>query len=329
MNSTFRFFTCCIISCLVASGQKVYSQDTSAFIVKPFLLDSSFETFFTWSTFDYIYHNPNKSDYKYVKRHKSLINQEPTKKTYQQYYKLACALWDVSRVEEATKIFLEIIKSKEDFYSSTYYHSSDIPGDTTTNIYGYGSFTSNYKNYSAIYLTKIYLEQKNYSEALKYLEDAVNCYKVTYNCGTGFHMQQDEYNSLYASCYEGLDRNKEIIDLLLPGCLERADDKIIRAVKKLYSPAQIHKFLNDAEYSIICELDTFPSHSYITSYNGKPEKEKTDTLEYYSGHATIVLFDKRINIPSPDLQNGEHATKEHFIKKLIGSDFYAKLKEDI
>ena len=171
-------------------------------------------------------------------------------------------------------MFLTIVNSKEKYYASTYYHSSDIPGDKTKNIYGYGSFTSNYKNYSAIYLAKIYLEKKRFDKALQYLEGAVKKYKVTYNCGTGFHRQQEEYDFLYASCYEGLNRHKEVLDLLLPSCLDRNDEIIIAAIKKTYSQKEIQEGLQKAETSIECSLDTFPSYAYQTSnYGTKKSKD--------------------------------------------------------
>jgi tetratricopeptide (TPR) repeat protein len=261
------------------------------------------------------------------KKYKSLIEQQPTVKNHEKYFSLACSLWELEKIADAEKMFLTIVNSTEKYYATTYYHSSDITGDTTTNVYGYGSFTSNYKNYAAIYLTKIYLEQKKYEKALNFLEDAVKKYKVTYNCGTGFHRQQDEYDFLYASCYEGLSRHKDVIDLLLPSSLNRNDGIIIAAIKTTYSKTQIQEYLIKAETSIECTLDTFPSFAYQTTYSDT-KKEKTDTITYYSGRATIMLFDRQINMPVPNLENGEHLTREHFIKQFKESDFYIRLKDD-
>lgn len=327
MNLTTLNIRCFIFVCLFTSGLETYSQDTTL----KFALDTSFFTTVSLRSFqpsfNYIYRSPNKKHEQLYKSHKSIIGQQPTAKNYELYYSLACSLWELKRITEAKKMFLTIVNSKEKYYASTYYHSSDIPGDKTKNIYGYGSFTSNYKNYAAIYLTKIYLEQKKFDTALQFLDDAVKKYKVTYSCGTGFHRQQDEYDFLYASCYQGLNRHKDVIDLLLPSCLDRNDDIIIAAIKKTYSEKEIQESLQKAETSIQCSLDTFPSFAYQTTYS-ETKKEKTDTLRYFSGTAIIILFDRQINMPVPNLENGERLTREMFLKLFRESDFYIRLKGD-
>lgn len=325
MNLTTPNIKRFILVCLLTSGLKTYAQDTAL----KFTLDTSF--FKTISlgryqpSFNYIYHSPDKKDELRYKKYKSLIGQLPTLKNHELYFSLACSLWELEKTADAEKMFLTIVNSKEKYYASTYYHSSDIPGDKTKNIYGYGSFTSNYKNYAAIYLTKIYLELKKFDKALQFLEDAVKKYKVTYNCGTGFHRQQDEYDFLYASCYEGLNRHKEIIDLLLPACLDRNDEIIITALKNTYSQKEIEENLKEAEFSIKCSLDTFPSYAYQTSNYGT-KKAKTDTLKYFSGTATITLFGRQVTMPVPNLDNGERLTREMFLKLFRESDFYIRLK---
>lgn len=192
------------------------------------------------------------------------------------------------------------------------------------NIYGYGSFTSNYKNGAAIYLTKIYLEQKKFDKALCFLNEAVQKYKVTYSCGTGFHRQKDEHDFLYASCYKGLNRHMEVLDLLMPSCLDRSDDIVLASIKNIYSEKEIQDNLQKAIISINGSLDTFPSlTNQISDYGTK--KEKMDTIKYFSGSATITLFDRKINMPIPNLNNGEHLTKEQFIQLFKESDFYTRL----
>ena len=253
--------------------------------------------------------------------------KQPTKKNHETYYALACSLWALGKIRDAEKMFLAIVQSNGKFYDSTYYYSSDIPGDTTTYTYGYGSFTSNYKNYAAIYLTKISLEQKQYWKALQFLEDAVKRYKVTYTCGTGFYRQQDEYDFLYASCYNGLKRYTETIDRLLPSCLERNDQLIITALKNTYSAADIQEALQKAESSIVCTVDTFPSYGFITRNYGTAD-EKTDTISYFSGSATIYLFGREVNMLAPHLENGERVTRDMFVKYFMESAFYISLTRD-
>lgn len=314
-----------ILVCLLTRGLKTYAQDATL----KFTLDTSF--FKTISlrrfqpSFNYIYHSPDKRDEQRYKKYKSLIGQQPTSKNHEVYYSLACSLWELERIADAEKMFLAIINSQEKYYASTYYHSSDVPGDKEKNIYGYGSFTANHKNHAAVYLTKIYLAQKQFEKALQYLEDAVKKYKATYSCGTGFHRQQDEYDFLYASCYEGLNRHNEVIDLLLPSCLDRNDEIIITALKNTYSQKEIEENLKEAEASIKCSLDTFPSYAYETSNYGT-KKAKTDTIKYFSGTATITLFDRQVTVPVPNPENGERLTREMFVKFFKESEFYIRLK---
>jgi hypothetical protein len=116
-----------------------------------------------------------------------------------------------------------------------------------------------------------------------------------------------------------------VIDLLLPTCLNRHFDVIVTALKNTYSQQEIDRYLKEAEASIECSLDSFPSYSYVTHYkSGK--KGKTDTISFYSGSATMMLFDRKINMPTPLLNNGERATKELFIKLFKETPFYTKLK---
>ena len=121
---------------------------------------------FTKVIYDYaITQNPTLEDTSFIKKYAKLIASEPSKTNYHNYYLLACSLWDLNKLEEAKKMFLKIINSKASFYVNSINYSSDIPGDTTSNNYGYGSFTTNYQNYAARYLAKIYIEQKQFESA--------------------------------------------------------------------------------------------------------------------------------------------------------------------
>ena len=264
--------------------------------------------------FYFLHQSPDEKDKRRLKKYKYLLTQQPTDKNYENYYKLACSLWELNELKDAEQLFLNIINSASQQYSTTYRHSSDVPGDTITNLYGYGSYTSNYKNSAAVYLTKIYIINKQFDKAFLYLEDAVKKYPVTYTCGTGFYAQKNVYDFLYACCYEGLKKYDEVLDLLLPQCLERDDKIIVRVIKEKYKPTEIIKYLSDESVSMQCLFDTLPSNSYQTNYNKDGKVGKTDTLTYYSGSASLSLFGKTVVIPRPQLKDGEKVTKEYFIK---------------
>jgi tetratricopeptide (TPR) repeat protein len=278
--------------------------------------------------YNYINHSPQKQDHKNYALYKHLIGQQPTEKNHQNYFSLACSLWELKKNADAEKMFLDIVSSFIPSYNYTYYHSSDVAGDTTTNSYGYGSYTSNYKNPACVYLTKIYIEKKDFEKALAYLNKAVDTFPVRYTCGTGHAMQREKYDFLYAACYEGLGQYEKIIEMFLPGSLNRYSSSLTRSLKKTYSQGEINHFLNRAEMTMEFEANTVPSSFLRCTYNSN-NKETCDTINYKSGTATIDLFGQKIKIPEPVfIENGDVLTKEKFIAYFKESAFYTSLKEN-
>src|SRR5882762_11118819 len=103
-----------------------YPQDK---LIRP----SASSPFFHWQT---------ERDKSLIDTAAYLINGEPTPYTYRTYADLADALWKFSRQDEAKRMFLKILDSNESYYTSTYFHPSDVPGTRSVGLYGYGSFTS-------------------------------------------------------------------------------------------------------------------------------------------------------------------------------------------
>lgn len=301
---------------------KCFSQDTSKLILT---FDSSFYINQTFSShyfpeFNFLYHNANKEDDSIYACSRYLVNVKATSKNYKAYYNLAVALWDLNKIKSAERMLLTIVNSTAKFYNSTYYHRG-------AGIYGYGSFSTNYKNSASILLAKIYLEQKKYESALKYTQLAIHKYVTEYSCGTGFLSQKDEYDYLLASSYEGMKQYKKALNVLLPGCLTRDDKMIIRIIKKLYSPAEIVNNLEFAEKSINCTVDSLPSYSFRVKDNPDGTTTNYDSTSYYLGQAKTNLFGKLVEFPPPILNNGERATTEKFMYFLKQTDFYTYLKK--
>lgn len=317
-----------LIFCVINFATNCYSQDTPFIVYHPdtFLLkDFAFANY--QMPFSYLYQSPDEEDEQRTRKYGYLANQQPTSKNHEHYFDVACSYWHLNQLKKAEQMFLNIINSNGKYYTTTYHHSSDVPGDTTPNSYGYGSFTSNYKNYAGIYLCKIYLKQKQFDRAFKYLELATKKYKVYFTCGTGYHQQKEEYDFLYGSCYEGMKQYKKVLDLLLPECLNRNDQVTIRSIRKLYSPAQIKIFMLTAESSMTYVPDSLPSYVFQTSNSGE-ENEKTDTLVYHSGTATMNLFGKTIELQGlhPE-KSGDTFTKEDYLKRYKESTFYQELSK--
>jgi tetratricopeptide (TPR) repeat protein len=272
-----------------------------------------------------IYRTPEKKDWKAIKRNRSLIKIQPNERNYQKYFRLASSLWECEKSEMAENMFLTIFNSKDNFYTATYHHNSDIPGDTSTNSYGYGSYTSNYKHKAAIYLSKIYIEKQQFKKALYYLDEGVHTYREVYTCGTGYAIQKNEFDCLYAKTYQGLKEYDKIIELLLPDSFEYTNEILIEAIKNKYTSKEIDQELSNAEQKMEFVADTSPSYSYSTRLT--KQGEITDTTTYYAGSTKIVVFGKEIMLPVPTLENGERLTKERMVEEYRKSVLYTKLKE--
>jgi hypothetical protein len=310
MNSKSLNIKKFVLIFLLAVGLNSYSQKTKYTYV-------GFRT-------ELFIHYPQKEDQILFDTAAYLINNEPTASNYRTYYLLAAALWELKNISDSKKMFMKIINSTEPYYENTYYYSSDIPGDSTINIYGYGSYTSNYKNKACDYLAKIYIEQKKYDSAYQYLDYAVNKYKVSYSCGTGHLLQQSSYRYLYGLCYEGLEKDNELFDLLLPYCFDWENETIIRVIKNKYTKPEIRKYLRDAIQSVDCIVDKKQSSAFIISNYGE-KNEKTTEIKYYGGIGTINLFGRKIALPTPSLENREILTRQYFVNLFKKSNFYRSL----
>lgn len=310
-------------------GQLCYSQDTlnfkryivTAWSLKP--ISFSFSMASISSSYS-INHYPSKKDSLFYKENLHLITAKPTKENHENYYTMACSLWELGRLMESEKIFLKIMDSQEPYYVKTYSYSSDIPNDTTTNRYGYGSYTPNYKNYACRYLSKIYIEQNKFEQALKYIEYADKKYVVVQNCGTGYMWDRQEIDGLYALAYEGLEKYDSIINMFLPQYSDHSDGILINALKKLYTQTEINEYLKIAEQSIVCVVDTFESSYFIINNYGEEDETQTE-IKCTFGTATMSLFGKQVTLPVPNLKNGEKVSKELFVKEFKESHFYTEL----
>ena len=73
--------------------------------------------------FNYLYHSPEDNDRQNVTKYSYLKNEEPNSKNYEEFYNLARSFWELEKLADAERMFLSIISSNEEHYSTTYYHS--------------------------------------------------------------------------------------------------------------------------------------------------------------------------------------------------------------
>jgi hypothetical protein len=308
---------------LAFNSSSIYSQSASfaidtTFVSSPGIL--LFASNFTYyppvfsSRENVIDRGPYDGDTSLIQLNTQLLKRGPDYKTYETYVSMAAAFWRAGKSNTAKRMFQLIEQSKELYYTGTQFHSAE-------NTYEYGSYTSNYKNEASLHLCKIYIEEKNYPTALLYLIKADKRYRVRYNCGTGSNAYAATLNSLYVICYMGLNRYEKVIDLYLRENFYH-DKEFVRIINHNYSSAEIKRYLNLAIDNITITIDPFPTTVYTidTETNEDSLSEK-----YYSGNAKTVLFGRLVNLPKPNLKNGETIRKEHFVTELLNSEFYTSL----
>lgn len=310
-------------------AKQLKSQDSLEYHL---VIDSSYffnGTVYSSGSYNYLLSaTPDSTDSVIINTKMDLLEKLPNENNYYDYYLLANSLFNYGYLDSAENMLLRILNSKAKCLSGNYYHSSDIPGDTSTNTYGYGSYTSNYKNYASRLLAKINLRRGNGKKALRFTRLADKKYKVRYNCGTGNMFYRQELDGLYALSLSLLSRNSIIIRKYLPEFDGMVSDILIKAIKQKYSQKEIEYFLKVAENSIVFIKDTFETNITQISYDSENGLETSQEIKYISGKAMMKLFHKRVKLTCPILDNGDVATKEIFLKTFLNSHFYISLNSN-
>jgi len=263
-----------------------------------------------------------------IANNQGLYAQEITNANAKAYYNLAQANWRTKNNAVALTMFTVIEQSELPFFNTDYTVGSDIAGDRTTKVYGYGSATINYKNKASIYLAKLHIEAGRFTKALSYLELAKNTYTTSFSCGTGSSAYGKTMNQLYALCYEGLNQPEKVIELLLPNAIKSRDNNEIlaRVLKAKYTRQQLKEIKELGLASIEFTLNDYPStgttiYNYGTSNAYKVESQHT------TGKGTIELFGETLELPIPYLKDGLTATREDFVTVFKDSNLYYLLFE--
>lgn len=256
---------------------------------------------------------PKAGDNNLLRKHGSLITSDPDLNNYQSYSYVAEALWRAGRIAAAKSMFEKIEQSKESFYTENSFHPS-------SSQYGYGSYSSNYKNNACFYLMKIFLEEKEYDKALSYLVKADKAYSVGFNCGTGQNAYENRMRNYYAACYRGLGQDEKAIALHLSQIFY-SDDILISLLRKKYSQQEINRQLQQALSTISILRDELPTKLFTKDTEGRDSLVAT----YLSGTSTMQLFGKTVSLPEPDLEDGGTINRNLVIQEFKSSDFYRKL----
>jgi tetratricopeptide (TPR) repeat protein len=267
-----------------------------------------------------LYKNPEKEDSLNETLYKELFFHGATKTNYKKFIAVANSLWQLNEIEKAELMYKAVINSNQPFYTNTKYNWSGT-------AYGYGSFTSNYKNEAAIALARINIQKKNYRQALQYVTAAITRYKVYYTCGTGTMMYNNEIKALKSHCYQKLKMVDKGIELLLPYAFEGGHCCLTNLLKQKYSSKKLVAILKAAERTMTFIQNKDSSVTQVTRTGPNDSVVIEETRTYLSATATITLLGKKINIPSPELMDKEVATKEQFVAVFKNSKFYKDLME--
>ncbi|UMQ41380.1 hypothetical protein MKS83_18565 [Chryseobacterium sp. Y16C] len=174
---------------------------------------------------------------------------------------------------------------------------------------------ANYKNRALKSLAKIEIGNKNYSEALQYLEETKK-FPYQHFCGNEFAEDKIYIAELYAQCYLGLNQTEKAFDVLLPNIFENGlanNSEIVNltysTLSKTYSKIDLKNQLEESFKNLMIK------------------KEKRNKYEYMSYN--INFLNRTIELPNWQL---EEATTDQEIKNstlqiLKNSKFYALLSK--
>jgi hypothetical protein len=141
--------------------------------------------------------------------------------------------------------------------------------------------------------------------------------------------QQLEYDRLYAACYKGLNKHKELVDLLLPDFFDTRDTLIINAIRNLYTQQDIEAHLVKAENSLEFRMDS--TYWYTSTKRDGAKYETTDSTKKYVGKINMILFDRTLEFERPAEEDRKLVTREKIIADFKDSYFYKtllKIKEE-
>lgn len=271
------------------------------------------------------YRNPTSKDSTLLQTHSHLLGGDPTEAEASEYYLVAEALWKLGRIQEAKAMFLAIVASSLPIYTTDQRKASDLSGDNSQNLNGYGSYTFHYKHWACTYLAKICIEQKEFLEAGRFMDLALDTYPVSYFCGTGSRMAEDRNRELSGRILAGLGEKVAALDLLLPHCFSFSGQEVLLEVlKSLYTQDELKGAMEVAIHSL-----EYAIHEHSTTvYLGNAEDDQYQAVTYITGSGTVELFGRTVALPCPVLAEGEVVTRQDFVEDFLSSRFYMDLTGD-
>ncbi|MCL9804784.1 hypothetical protein NAT51_04585 [Flavobacterium amniphilum] len=161
---------------------------------------------------------------------------------------------------------------------------------------------ANYKNRACKILAEIEVENKNYQEALHYL-DQTKKYPYRHFCGNE-HAENDLYMTrMYSKCYLALNDYEKAYDVLLPNIIENGlasnhyiVELALDALVKKYTKDELKVQFENAFQNIITEKETRNKDEYNYYYiRFLNRKILLNSWDFYGGFASEEEMKKAAN----------------------------------
>jgi hypothetical protein len=174
---------------------------------------------------------------------------------------------------------------------------------------------ANYKNRALKNLAQIEVGNKNYSEALTFLEETKK-FPYQHFCGNEFAQDKLYIAEIYAQCYLGLNQPEKAFDILLPNIFENGladNSKVVNltynSLSKTYSKIDLKNKLEESFKNLIIKKEKRAKYEY-TSYN-------------------INFLSRNIELPNWQFEEitNEQRIKDISISILNKSEFYTLLSK--
>lgn len=210
---------------------------------------------------------------------------------------------ELDDIDEAKKTFLSILDGKAD--------------DKEKGGIGSGIMAepySNYKNRASKALANIYIKEKNYKDAVKYLDLTIK-YPYRHFGGNEYAADDIYMSELYAKCYIGLNNYEKAYEILLPNILENG----------LADNSDLVDIAYDALLKKYTREDLKSKYEQAFK-NYKVEKVKSEKEEYEKYF--IFFLDTKIELSSWRLEFIKTEEKDKEIESIYKkSRFYKLLNE--
>lgn len=217
--------------------------------------------------------------YKVIKSYDDLIKEYPNSKhIFRALNNKAFAQLELKNYDKAKETFLQIINSKANDKEKGGI-GSGLMGEPYTN----------YKNRALKTLANLEIQNKNYQEAITYINETKK-FPYRHFCGNAYAEDQLYMAELLSQCYLGLNQDEKALDILLPNIIDNGlasnkeiVDITLKTLLKTHSKEELKTLFQNAFKNVISEKEVDKkstyTHFYITFLNRKIQLQSWNLFE--------------------------------------------------